>query len=60
MFKEHPKYQKGILKTKEELIELAKGQGRERIFHVLSFGGGTQSGHLSNKVVKPLALVMGI
>jgi hypothetical protein len=45
-YKEHVKYKKGIFKSKEELIQQLKGEGKKRIYHVLSFGGGTQSSHL--------------
>lgn len=40
------KYQKGIFKTRDELVELHKLHGRTKIYHVLSFGGGSQSTHL--------------
>lgn len=45
-YRDHKKYRNGVFKTKAqikaELLEL----GRNRIYHVLSFGGGTQSAHL--------------
>lgn len=45
-FRQHKKYVNGILKTKDEIIEIAKSEGRTKIVRVLSFGGGTQSSHL--------------
>lgn len=45
-FRQHKKYVNGILKTKDEIIEIAKSEGRTNIIKVLSFGGGTQSSHL--------------
>ncbi|CCC86282.1 hypothetical protein PPM_p0132 (plasmid) [Paenibacillus polymyxa M1] len=45
-FRLHKKYLDGLFKTKQELIEQLQTEGRERIYHVLSFGGGTQSSHL--------------
>lgn len=45
-YTQHKKYVNGILKSKEELIELAKQEGRKKIFRALSFGAGTQSAHL--------------
>lgn len=45
-FRQHKKYVNGILKTKDEIIEIAKAEGRTKIVRVLSFGGGTQSSHL--------------
>lgn len=45
-FREHKKYLSGVFKTKDEiLIELAE-KGITKVYHVLSFGGGTQSTHL--------------
>jgi hypothetical protein len=40
------KYVDGVFKSKEELVEIAKSEGRTRVFKVLSFGGGTQSSHI--------------
>lgn len=45
-YSQHKKYINGILKTKEEIMEIAHETGRTKIFKVLSFGGGTQSSHL--------------
>ncbi|CEG02213.1 hypothetical protein [Bacillus sp. B-jedd] len=45
-YREHIKYRKGIFKTKTEIIKDLYAEGKERIYHVLSFGGGTQSSHL--------------
>lgn len=45
-FRSHKKYQTGVFKTKNEIKEELINQGKERIYHVLSFGGGTQSSHL--------------
>ncbi|MDN4067662.1 hypothetical protein QYF50_07115 [Paenibacillus vini] len=45
-FMYHRKYREGIFKTKAEIEDLLKEQGRDRIYYVLSFGGGTQSAHL--------------
>ena len=42
----HPKYRKGIFRTRADLAESLRQEGRDRIYHVLSFGGGTQSAHL--------------
>lgn len=45
-YTQHKKYVQGILKSKTEIIEVAKAEGRTQIYRVLSFGGGTQSSHL--------------
>ncbi|WP_322925347.1 hypothetical protein [Paenibacillus campi] len=45
-YRQHRKYRDGVLKTKDELIDGLHAEGRTRIYHVLSFGGGTQSSHL--------------
>lgn len=45
-FRQHKKYVKGIIKSKNEIVQLAKDAGRTKIMRVLSFGGGTQSSHL--------------
>lgn len=45
-YREHVKYINGTFKAKEELIEQLKSEGKDNIYHVLSFGGGTQSSHL--------------
>ncbi len=42
----HKKYRAGVFKTKSELKAELSEAGFERIYHVLSFGGGTQSAHL--------------
>jgi hypothetical protein len=45
-FREHKKYRKSQFKSKKEIEKELISQGKERIYHVLSFGGGTQSTHL--------------
>lgn len=45
-YRDHKKYRDGIFKTKAQLMEELQLLGRDRIYHVLSFGGGTQSAHL--------------
>lgn len=45
-YRQHTKYINGLLKSKEEIINIAKEEGRTEIYRVLSFGGGTQSSHL--------------
>lgn len=40
------KYMNGILKTKNEILDIAKSEGKTSFYRVLSFGGGTQSSHL--------------
>lgn len=45
-FRDHKKYVDGVFKTKAELVEQFREEGRDTIFHVLSFGAGTQSTHL--------------
>ena len=45
-YRQHKKYQQGLLKSREEIIEIAKREGRTKIYNVLSFGGGTQSSHI--------------
>lgn len=45
-YRQHKKFQNGVFKTKEEIIDIATAAGRTKIFKVLSFGGGTQSSHL--------------
>lgn len=45
-FRQHKKYIEGILKSTEEIMEIAKAKGQTKIYRVLSFGGGTQSSHL--------------
>jgi hypothetical protein len=45
-FRGHRKYRSGIFKTKKELEREMRDFGLNRIYHVLSFGGGTQSAHL--------------
>lgn len=51
-FREHLKYRNGVFKSKEEIINELKREGKERIYHVLSFGGGTQSAHLYDAHLK--------
>lgn len=45
-FTDHKKYKDGLLKSKAELMALHEDYGRNQVFHILSFGGGTQSSHL--------------
>lgn len=45
-YRTHSKYLQGVFKTKQEIIDELRDQGRTKIYHVLSFGGGTQSSHL--------------
>lgn len=45
-FRGHKKYRDKVFKTKSEIIRELKAQGKDKIYHVLSFGGGTQSSHL--------------
>lgn len=45
-YKHHLKYTNGLLKSKQEIIEIAKLSGKKKFYKVLSFGGGTQSAHL--------------
>lgn len=45
-FRQHQKYIDGVFKTKEEIIDHCYKQGKDDIYHVLSFGAGTQSTHL--------------
>ncbi|MES9681672.1 hypothetical protein ABWK22_01905 [Gottfriedia acidiceleris] len=42
----HKKYVDGLLKSKDEIIQIANDSGKTKIYRVLSFGGGTQSSHL--------------
>jgi hypothetical protein len=42
----HKKYIDGTFKTKQEIVEMLKSEGKNDIYYVLSFGGGTQSAHL--------------
>lgn len=48
-FKAHKKYRNGVFKTKAEIKEDLRQQGIDKIYYVLSFGGGTQSAHLLEK-----------
>ena len=45
-YTQHEKYISGKFKSKKEVIELLRKEGKDEIYHVLSFGGGTQSAHL--------------
>lgn len=45
-FRLHKKYRTGVFRTRADLAESLRQEGRDRIYHVLSFGGGTQSAHL--------------
>lgn len=51
-FREHKKYQDGLLKSKEELEQLHRDNGRNKIYYVLSFGAGSQSSHLLEEHIK--------
>jgi hypothetical protein len=42
-FRLHSKYRSGVFRTRAELTEGLREEGRDQIYHVLSFGGGTQS-----------------
>ncbi|MED1461605.1 hypothetical protein [Bacillus safensis] len=45
-YTQHKKYLTGKFKSKQEIIDKLKAEGKDDIYHVLSFGGGTQSAHL--------------
>lgn len=45
-YRQSKKYRNGVFKTKEEILEIAKNEGKTKMYRVLSFGGGTQSSHL--------------
>lgn len=45
-FRELKKYSKGLVKSKEDIMNLAEAEGKTKIYKVLSFGGGTKSSHL--------------
>lgn len=45
-YRQTKKYQNGVFKTREEILEISKKAGKEKIYRVLSFGGGTQSSHM--------------
>lgn len=45
-YRHHKKYLTGKFKSKQEIIDKLKAEGKDDIYHVLSFGGGTQSAHL--------------
>lgn len=45
-YRQTKKYQNGTFKTREEIMEIAKKAGKDKIYRVLSFGGGTQSSHM--------------
>jgi hypothetical protein len=45
-FRLHSKYRDGVFRTRAELANSLREEGRDEIYHVLSFGGGTQSAHL--------------
>ncbi|MBA4544183.1 hypothetical protein H1164_15070 [Thermoactinomyces daqus] len=53
-FRQHKKYQKGTFKSKWEIEQELRENGVDRIYYVLSFGGGTQSAHLLEKHFKGL------
>lgn len=45
-FRNHRKFRDGVFKTKSDIELELRDEGRSRIYHILSFGGGTQSTHL--------------
>lgn len=45
-FRTHKKYKSGVFLTKNELEAKLISEGKDKIYKVLSFGGGTQSSHL--------------
>lgn len=45
-FRQTKKYRNGVFKSKDEIIDLLRKEGKTDIYFVLSFGGGTQSTHL--------------
>ncbi|GAE47344.1 hypothetical protein [Mesobacillus boroniphilus] len=45
------KYREGVFKTRTEILEEMYAKGFEKIYTVLSFGGGTQSAHLMNDML---------
>lgn len=45
-YSQHKKYRSGVFKTKSEIEQELINQGKTSIYHVLSFGAGTQSTHL--------------
>lgn len=45
-YRQTKKYMDGKFKTKREIVEQLRSEGKDDIYHVLSFGGGTQSSHL--------------
>lgn len=45
-FRTHKKYRNGTFKTKREIEAELRDQSKDKIYYVLSFGGGTQSTHL--------------
>ncbi|MBW7475930.1 hypothetical protein K0T92_14385 [Paenibacillus oenotherae] len=45
-YRSHKKYRNKLFKTKNEIEADLRADGKDRIYHVLSFGGGTQSAHL--------------
>lgn len=45
-YTQQKKYLDGKFKSKKEIVEMLKADGKDDIYHVLSFGGGTQSAHL--------------
>lgn len=45
-FRLHSAYRSGVFRTRADLAEGLREEGRDEIYHVLSFGGGTQSAHL--------------
>jgi hypothetical protein len=53
-YRTHKKYRNGTFLTKQELTEKLRAEGKKRIYHVLSFGGGTQSSHLLDQHLKGL------
>lgn len=53
-YRGHKKYRSGVFKTKREIETEMSTVGIEKIYYVLSFGGGTQSSHLLEQHFKGL------
>lgn len=45
-YRQTKKYLDGVFKSKQEIVELLHKEGKNDIYFVLSFDGGTQSTHL--------------
>ncbi|WP_430510755.1 hypothetical protein [Gottfriedia solisilvae] len=53
-FKNHKKYRNNVFKTKAEIEKELQAKGVDKIYYILSFGGGTQSTHLLEQHLKGL------